>query len=128
MADLDERKKLLERYFDAIRTQSWSTLASCLSPSVERTGPYLDVFHGRDDYVAYLSRIIPALENYSLNVDRVRELEGGALCVELNEALDLEGVSSVFPEVLLFGFDDDGTIDSVDIYIKQPPRGKSEPD
>jgi hypothetical protein len=128
VADLDERKKLLERYFDAIRTQNWDELASCLSPTVERTGPYLDVFHGRDDYVAYLSRVIPSLENYSLNVDRVRELEGGALCVELNEVLDLEGVSSVFPEVLLFGFDDDGTIDSVDIYIKQPPRGKSEPD
>ena len=128
MADLDERKKLLERYFNAIRTQSWDELASYLSPSVERTGPYLDVFHGRDDYVAYLSRIIPALENYSLNVDRIRELEGGALCVELNEALDLEGVLCVFPEVLLFGFDDDGVIDSVDIYIKQPPRGESEPD
>jgi hypothetical protein len=126
LADLDERKKLLERYFNAIRTRNWEDLASCLSPSVERTGPYLDVYHGSDDYVAYLSRIIPTLENYSLNVDRVRELEDGALCVELNEVMDLEGVPGVFPEVLLFGFDDDGSIDGVDIYIKQPPRRKSE--
>jgi len=127
MTDVDERKIVLERYLEAIRNQSWGDLASCLSSSVKRTGPYLDVFHGREDYVSYLSRVIPTLENYSLNVDRVRELEDGSLCVELNEVLDLEGVPSVFPEVLLFGFDDEGAIDSVDIYIKQPPRKESEP-
>jgi hypothetical protein len=125
LAESDPRKEVLERYFEAIRVQDWEALGGCLSASVERTGPYRDVFRGRDDYVAYLSKIIPTLESYSLNVDRVRELEDGSLCVELNEVLDLAGVRSVFPEVLLFGFDDEGAIDSVDIYIKQPPRGRS---
>ena len=36
--------------------------------------------------------------------------------------LDVEGVSTEFPEALLFEFDEAGGIESVDIYIKQPPR------
>ena len=40
----------------------------------------------------------------------------------LSEILDVGGVSTEFPEALLFEFDENGKIGAVDIYIKQPPR------
>ena len=40
----------------------WEALASCLAADVYRTGPYLDVVHGREAYVDFLAKTLPALE------------------------------------------------------------------
>lgn len=112
---------VLERYFDALRTQDWDALADCLSEEVTRMGPYLDAIDGRDPYVAYLSRVIPTLQNYDLRVTRIDTLEGGSRLVRLCEILDVDGVSTEFPEALVFDFDSAGRIAHVDIYLKQLP-------
>ncbi len=111
----------LERYLEALRTQDWESLASCLAEDVHRTGPYLDEVRGKQPYVDFLSGILPTLRNYRLKVSRVRKVEGGSAIVELVEALDANGVRTEYPEALLFDFDEEGLIRRVDVYIKQPP-------
>jgi hypothetical protein len=118
--------RVLDEYFGALRTQSWKSLAICLAEDVLRIGPYLDVVQGRHAYVEFLSKVIPTLKNYELEVARVRSLNAGSAVVELSEFADVDGVRREFPEVLLVDFDEGGAIERLDIYIKQqPPRPQS---
>jgi hypothetical protein len=112
--------RILEDYFEALRSQDWTLLSECLAENVRRTGPYLDVVEGRKAYLEYLSRVIPKLPNYELRVRRTRELEGGSALAELSEFTDVDGVRTEFPELIVFDFDAAGAISRVDIYLKQP--------
>ena len=38
----------IERYLAALRMQDWPALAVTLEPDVERTGPFNDVYRGRE--------------------------------------------------------------------------------
>ena len=115
---------VLDRYFEAMRSHDWEGLSACLAKDVHRTGPYLDVIEGRDAYTKFLSDVIPAPENYSLVVRKTHELAQGSAMVELSEHLDMAGVSTETPEVIVFDFNDEGLIARVDIYIKQRPPAK----
>ena len=115
-------REVLERYFAAMRARDWDALAETLAEDVHRTGPFLDVVQGREAYVKFLAGVIPALENYALDVARIRALEDGAVLVELSESMDRGGRRETHPEALLFEFDRDGRIARVDIFIKRPPR------
>jgi hypothetical protein len=117
--------EVLERYFEAMRAHDWEALGKCLAEDVHRTGPYLDVVEGRNAYVRFLANVVPTLPNYVLEVSRIRDLGGRSALVELSETLDVDGVSTEFPEALLFDFDDEGLISRVDVYIKQPPGTRS---
>jgi|SRR4029453_2668329 hypothetical protein len=113
--------RVLDEYFEALRTQDWDGLAACLAEDVRRVGPYRDVVRGKRAYVDFLSRVIPTLKNYELRVGRVRDLDAHAAVVELSEIADVDGVRTEFPEVILFELDEVGAIRGVDIYMKQPP-------
>ncbi len=97
--------RILDDYFEALRTQNWKLLTACLAEDVHRTGPFLDVVHGRQAYVDFLAGIVPTLRNYELTVHRIRTLGADSAVVELSEILDVGGVRTEFPEVLLFDFD-----------------------
>ena len=114
-------REVLERYFAAMRAHDWPALAETLADDVHRTGPFLDQVHGKQAYVGFLARVVPALRNYALDVARIRALEGGGALVELSESMDRDGGRRTYPEALLFGFDAAGRIARVDIFIKQPP-------
>jgi uncharacterized protein (TIGR02246 family) len=116
--------QVLDRYFDALRTRDWEALAGCLAEDVHRTGPYRDEVRGRQAYVAFLARVIPALQDYELRVARVRRLGPASAVVELSEFATRDGVRTEHPEVLLFDFDDSGRICRVDVYIKPAPPGR----
>ena len=110
----------LDVYFESLRTQDWERLAGCLAEDVHRSGPYLDVVHGREAYVAFLAQVIPTLRSYDLRVSRVRTLAAGSAVVELSEFADVAGTRREFPELLLFDVDATGLICRVDVYMKQP--------
>ncbi len=112
------REEVLECYFQALRDCDWDALRECVAEDVHRTGPFLDVVEGRDAYADFLAGIVPTLPNYALQVHDVKLLEGGGAVVRLSEILDVDGVSTEHPEMLLFEFDADGRIDRVDIYLK----------
>ena len=115
---------VLQRYFAALRGQDWEALADCLADDVHRTGPYLDGVRGRGAYVDFLAGVIPQLENYALDVRGIHPLEEDRALVLLSESMDHEGLRRTHPEALLFGFDADGRIARVDVYLEQPPRGR----
>ncbi len=115
-------REVLERYFAAMRAHDWEALAATLADDVHRTGPFLDEVRGKQAYVDFLAGVIPKLENYALDVARVRALDGGSALVELSESMDRGGRRETHPEALLFEFDAAGRIARVDIYIKRPPR------
>jgi PhnB protein len=114
--------RVLDEYFQALRTQDWKRLEACLAEDVCRTGPYIDVVRGRRAYVEFLSNVVPKLQNYELRVQRVRKLDAGSALVELCEIADIDGVRTEHPEALLFDFYAAGAILRIDIYLKQPPR------
>lgn len=110
---------VLERYFAALRSHDWASLAECLADDVHRTGPYLDVVAGKRAYVEFLSEKLPTLANYALDVLRIREIGDAAAVAELTETVDVDGLPKVFPEAILFDFDAEGRIRRVDIYVKK---------
>jgi len=114
--------QVLDEYFESLRTQDWQGLARCLAEGVHRSGPYLDVIRGRPAYVDYLAKVIPALAGYDLKVARVRALAPDCAVAELSEFAEVGGVRREFPELILFDFDETGSIARIDIYMKQPPR------
>jgi hypothetical protein len=118
-------EEVLERYFQALRDQDWTALRECVSEGVHRTGPYLDVVEGRDAYADFLAGVVPKLPNYELRVRDVKLLASGGAVVRLSEILDVDGVSTEHPEMLLFEFDADGRIDRVDIYLKRERPSRS---
>jgi hypothetical protein len=112
---------VLDRYFEALRTHDWESLAACLAEDVHRTGPYRDEVRGRDAYVAFLSKVIPSLRDYDLVVSRVREIGADSAVVELSEFATVDGARREHPELLLFDFDAAGKIRRVDVYLKTAP-------
>jgi hypothetical protein len=117
---MSDSSEMLERYFDALRAQDWPALAGCLSADIHRTGPYLDDVRGRQPYVDFLSKVLPSLSNYELEVSRIRELAPRSAIVELSETADVDGERKRFPEAMLVDFDTQGLISRIDIYFKQP--------
>jgi hypothetical protein len=120
--ELEPSMRILERYFDALRDHDWQGLGECLAADVRRTGPFLDVVRGRRAYVEFLAAVVPTLENYALTVAGTHRLGDGSALVLLSETLDMDGVATEFPEALRFGFDDDGRILQIDVYIQDPTR------
>ena len=118
--------EMLDRYFEAMVAHDWDALSACLAEDVHRTGPYLDVVEGRERYVAFLAEVVPSLPNYELTVASTDEIVGGAAVVRLSETLDVNGVSTTFPEMLRFEFNSVGLISRIDIYLKQLPNSSSE--
>jgi hypothetical protein len=114
--------RLVETYFEALRTQDWARLATCLADEVHRVGPYRDVVHGKQAYVDFLAHIIPTLKGYDLKVARIRSIDARSAVAEISEFADVRGVRTEHPEVILFELDAAGAIAGIDIYLKQPSR------
>src|SRR4051794_7114434 len=84
---MNEVMNAVERYLAALLARDWDALRACLSPDVERIGPYGDDYRGREPYVQFLTAAIEALPGYELVVDRMFG-DAGAIVVELSETVD----------------------------------------
>jgi hypothetical protein len=109
---------MVERYLAALRVQDWPALAATLERDVERTGPFNDVYRGRDAYVAFLAEIFPTLRGYQLDVTRVVALSGVVL-VELSETIDLPDGRRRTDEAVVFDLSPAGLIRRVGVYIRR---------
>ena len=93
----------------------WDAMAACVTDDLVRTGPFCDTYRGKDEYVAFISKLMPQLGDYAMKVDRVVYADGVAVA-ELTESVD--GTDT--PESLVFDFADDGRIARISIYIQRP--------
>jgi hypothetical protein len=109
---------VVERYLGAIVSHDWDTVGGCIADEIIRVGPYGDRFEGRDRYLAYISETMPKLEGYSMQLTRVTYVGDRLAFAELSETVELDGKTTLTPEVLVFDIDGDGRIIRVDIYIQ----------
>ena len=96
----------------------WDAMASCVTDDIERTGPFCDVYRGKDAYVAFISELMPQLGGYAMKVDRV-VYAGSVAVAELTESVG--GTDT--PEALVFDLDASGLIRRISIYIQRPEFG-----
>jgi limonene-1,2-epoxide hydrolase len=111
----------VERYLECMAAHDWDGLATTIADQgLVRDGPFCDVVEGKEPYVAFLRGIITSLKGYELKVQRVSHASDRVSYVELSETFEIDGVSTEYPECILFEQDDDGLIRHVSVFIKQP--------
>jgi hypothetical protein len=114
---------VIEDFVKYYAARDWERLAACFSDDdFERIGPYLDVISSKGEYLAFLQRVVPTMGgDYALLADRVvyapDEKVGFA---QLNEHLEVDGVLTDIPEVIVFDLDDLGRIRRMQLYLAQP--------
>lgn len=113
---------VVRRYLDGVAVQDWAVVSECLAADVRRVGPFGDVYEGREEYLAFLSRIMPTLAGYRMDVERVLYLgQDTAAVAELSETVELGGRQVRTPESLIFDLDAEGRIRHIAIYVQQLP-------
>jgi ketosteroid isomerase-like protein len=115
---------IVERYLDRMVAHDFDAMAECLAEDVVRVGPYGDTYTPRATYVAMLSKLMPSLPGYAMEISRV-VVSGTVVVVELSETVEVAGAALVTPEALVFELDDAGLIAHIAIYIQQlgkPPK------
>ena len=113
---------VVERFLSCMTAHDWHGLRACVTDDVVRVGPYGDTYRGRDDYVAFVSKLLPTLAGYEMKVDRVvYSADGRVGTAELSETVELDGRVVVTPESLVFDVGDDGRIAHVAVYIQRQP-------
>jgi ketosteroid isomerase-like protein len=111
---------VVERFLACMTAHDWRGVGTCVTDDVVRVGPYGDVHRGRDDYVAFLSALLPTLAAYEMNVHRVVYTEDERVAIaELSEAVAVDGQVVVTPESLVFDIDDGGLIVHLAVYIQR---------
>jgi len=95
----------------------WDALAGCVAADVQRIGPFGDRYAGREEYLKFISELMPSLPGYHMHVSKITDT-GHRAFAELSETVEVNGAPHVTPEVLVFDLDDAGLIAHIDIYIK----------
>jgi hypothetical protein len=110
-------------FVDSYRAHDWDRLAQCLSDGgFERIGPYLDVISSKEEYVSFLKRVVPTLgPHYELAPVRITLGEDGTTAFgELIERVEIDGVLTDMPEVIVFDLAADGRISRMRLFLQQP--------
>ena len=110
-----------ETYLAAIVDHQWDTLRRLVREDVVRIGPQGDdTFTDRESYVSYLSRLMPALPGYAMEIGAVTYADGGRKAfVELSETVTVQGAPLVTNEVLVVGFDESGLVARISIFTQK---------
>ncbi|MCU1457955.1 MAG: hypothetical protein JWL73_2047 [Actinomycetia bacterium] len=115
---------VVEDYVRYYREHDWPSLTQVFAEGdFERMGPYCDVIADRDEYVAFLARVAPTMnEGYELRLDRAvyNEAEHVAFA-QMTEHYQVDGTFKDVPELILFDLtDDDRHIRRMRLYLQQP--------
>jgi hypothetical protein len=114
-------RSVVEEYLGAFAARDWPRFAAVLADEkLLRVGPFMDVIESKDDYVEFLSHLMPTLLNYEVRVDRVSDMGSGRILVELSEIFDVNGVQTEYPQADIFEVDAAGKICGVSIFMKTP--------
>jgi ketosteroid isomerase-like protein len=110
---------MIERYLRALVDGDWTTFASCLADDgFTRVGPFGDTYTTKDDYVTFLSDLMPTLAGYEMDVTRVTYAGDGIAFAELSETVAVDGTPLRTPECLTFELSDDGRIRRVEVFTQ----------
>jgi hypothetical protein len=112
---------VVEDFVARYAARDWDRLAQCFSPGgFERIGPYGDVIASSQEYIDFLRRVVPTLqEGYELKPVLIA-YAGDAVIAELIEHLEIRGEMTDLPEAIVFRLDDEGLIRGMHLYLQQP--------
>jgi SnoaL-like domain len=111
---------IVERYLESLAAHDWDGLATTIADEgLTREGPFCDRIEGKAHYLAYLRKILTALQGHRLDVTRVSHVDRRVSFVELTESFEIDGTPAAWPECLLFEQNDDGLISHVSVFFKQ---------
>ncbi len=111
---------VVEQFLGAMRAHDWDAMGACVADDVVRVGLFGDTYRGRDEYVAFISKLMPTLPGYSMEVGRVVHAPDVRVAtVELSETVEVDGRPLRTPESLVFDLDDEGRIAHIAIYIQR---------
>ena len=112
---------VVHAYFSAMTAHDWDGLRACLADDFSRDGPYPEhAWRGPDDYVAFVSGLLPGLRNHGVEVTRVTAA-GSTVHAELTETVELEGRQSTVRISNTFDLAPDGRIRHVEVFVRRPP-------
>jgi limonene-1,2-epoxide hydrolase len=115
------RTDSVERYLACMATHDWDGVAATIADKeLTRDGPFCDRVEGKQRYVDFLRGVITSLDGYRLQVQRVSHVSNRVSFVELTETFAIDGVPTTYPECILFERNENGLIDHVSVFIKQP--------
>jgi ketosteroid isomerase-like protein len=112
---------VVERYLRALTEFDWDALADCLTDDVVRVGPYGDTYPSKSEYLAFISRLMPSLVDYSMEIGRIT-YAGDVAFAELAESMTWDGRYLRTPECLTFDLAPDGRIARIEVFIQTWPR------
>lgn len=108
---------VIERFLESLVANDWAGFGACLADDFTRVGPYGDTYSSKNDYVAFLSELMPTLLGYEMEVSRVSYAEGVGFA-ELSETVEVDGQALRTPECLTFNLTDDGRISRVEVFTQ----------
>jgi ketosteroid isomerase-like protein len=111
---------IVERYLGAIASHDWDVVRDCVADDLVRVGPYGDRYVGKDEYLAFIAKLMPSLHGYAMEVHRVTYASEVLAFAELAETVAVDGKPRRTPEVLVFELNGDGRIARVEVYIQTP--------
>lgn len=110
---------VVTRFLERMVAHDWDAVSDCITDDIVRTGPFGDTYTGRRAYLEFVSNLMPTLQGYSMEIDRVLSGQGWAVA-ELSETVELDGTPVRTPEALVFELDGDDRISAIRIYIQRP--------
>jgi len=113
----------VQSFVECYGARDFDGVADCLSDEgFERSGPYLDVIGSKAEYVDFLKRVVPTLgPRYELAPVRISGTSDGRTAfAELIERIEIDGVLTDIPEVIVFDLAADGRIARMNLFLKQP--------
>jgi hypothetical protein len=113
---------VIEDWLRHYGARDWDGLASCFSDEgFERIGPFMDVISSKDEYLAFLQRVVPTLgDAYALTASRIAYVDDTLAFAELVEHVEHDGAVRDTPEVIVFGLDRHGRINEMRLYLQRP--------
>jgi limonene-1,2-epoxide hydrolase len=113
--------EVVGRYFASMTAHDWEALRATLADDFSRDGPYPEhAWRGPDEYVAFVSGLLPGLRNHGVDVTRITG-DGDVVHAELTETVELEGRQSTVRISAAFDMAPDGRIRHVEVFVRRPP-------
>src|SRR4051812_25700605 len=117
-----DRQKHIEiatQFFTRIGAKDWKGLTPYVSPSIERVGPWGDQFKGREPYLRFLTETVDAMEQYSLDLQRVFS-DGTHTVAQLSETWLMDGKLVTYDQAIVVNIDQNGLVERVACYLQSP--------
>lgn len=116
---------VFQQYLDGIIDRDWDKVRPTLAANVHREGydGPRDSTDGREEYLAFLDRVMTPIDGFGYDVHRVTTTDDGTVgLIEVTSRYKEDGDDLGYRMCYVMTVDDDDLIDDIQIYWKTPDR------